>query len=397
MHLTVISPFPPTITGIGQYGFHITRAMEKSGLFSRITILAGAKDRGDFSAIFKNAEIEHCWRPDELSSRQTILSRLRNLDPDLVWFNLGASVFGKSPLANLSGMFTPLLARKMGFPTIVTLHELVELADLKALNAPGGFLAPLGARLLTEIATRADLICLTMRHYADWLSANKPDVHCLHIPHGTFQEPEFLEESNEPELLFFSTLAPFKGLELLLDVFPTLQTEFPNVRLTVAGTDHVRYPKYADHIKARVRNMNNVNWLGQVAEEKIVSMFRRAQIVVLPYTASTGSSSVMCRAATWGRAIVASDLKEHTCFARENDLRIEFFENGNIQSLRESLCALLKSRGLRQQQTEHNFNSIQRLPPSETCRHYIQAFNLALEKRRSRKRIIVPHREMELL
>ena len=75
---------------------------------------------------------------------------MKQLNPDLIWFNLGASIFGKSPLSNLSGLLTPMSAARW-FPTVVTLHEVVELADLRALNAPGGPFASLGARLLTRI------------------------------------------------------------------------------------------------------------------------------------------------------------------------------------------------------------------------------------------------------
>ena len=42
MHLTIVSPFPPAITGIGQYGYHLTRALANSGSFSRLTVLAGS-------------------------------------------------------------------------------------------------------------------------------------------------------------------------------------------------------------------------------------------------------------------------------------------------------------------------------------------------------------------
>ncbi|MBL0344952.1 glycosyltransferase [Candidatus Villigracilis affinis] len=394
MHLTVVSPFPPTITGIGQYGFHITRAIEKSGLFSRITVLAGAKAGSDHTPVLNHAEIDYCWQPDDLKTRKIILSRLKHLKPDLVWFNLGASVFGKSPLANLSAMFTPMLARKMGLPTIVTLHELVELADLRALNAPGGFLAPLGARLLTEVATQADLVCLTMQHYVDWLSARH--INCTHIPIGSYHEPELLEETDEQELLFFTTLAPFKGLEILLEAFKELKLEFPNLRLSIAGAEHTRFPNYSNDLRKKCDASNNIRWLGQVPEEQVKELFQSAQIVVLPYTASTGSSSVLYQSATWGRAIVASDLNEHKYLAKENNLQIQFFENGNVQSLKNSLRELLKNRELRKQQTAHNLNAIQKLTPSETCRHYIQAFNHALETCSSQKRIIVPHKEMKL-
>ena len=147
MHLAIVSPFPPAITGIGQYGYHVTRALAKSGAFTRVTVLAGSYINGSTPNHLGHTEIEYCWQPGQWQARTAILSRVKRLNPDLVWFNLGASIFGKSPWANISGLLTPMFARQMGFPTVVTLHELVELTDLRALDAPGGALAPLGARL----------------------------------------------------------------------------------------------------------------------------------------------------------------------------------------------------------------------------------------------------------
>src|SRR5689334_15174400 len=101
MHLVAVSPFPPTITGIGQYGYHVIRALAEAKSFSRLTVLAGAKTAGASLLNSDSTEIDYCWAPDESKARQVILSRLKRLNPDLVWFNLGASVFGKSPLSNL--------------------------------------------------------------------------------------------------------------------------------------------------------------------------------------------------------------------------------------------------------------------------------------------------------
>jgi glycosyltransferase involved in cell wall biosynthesis len=394
MHLTIVSPFPPAITGIGQYGYHITKAIEDSGLFSRITVLAGSKTQNGVSSAFKQAEIDYCWQPDQFQARKIILSRLQQLQPDLVWFNLGASVFGKSPLVNVSGLLTPMQTRQLGFPTVVTLHELVEQADLRALNAPGGILAPWGARFLTELATQADHVCLTMNHYVEWLSAR--GVNCSHIPIGSYQAAEQLKETEKQSLLFFTTLAPFKGLELLLQAFQELKAEFPNLSLTIAGAEHARFPTYAEELRKQCTNVTGIRWLGQVSEEKVKSLFEQATIVVLPYTASTGSSSVLYQSATWGRAIVASDLKEHVYIAGENDLQINFFKNGSIRSLKESIHSLLTSQELRTRQIEYNFNAIQKLTPRETCKHYVHAFNRALERSRSQKRIHLSHEEMEL-
>jgi glycosyltransferase involved in cell wall biosynthesis len=273
----------------------------------------------------------------------------------------------------------------MGIPTIVTLHELVELADLRTLNAPGGVFAPVGARLLTQLATNADHVCLTMQHYAEWLSARNVD--CTHIPIGSYQNPERLKENEKQGLLFFTTLAPFKGLELLLTAFRELSAEFPLVTLTIAGAEHARFPGYAQELKNQCAGISNIEWLGQVPEEKVKDLFEHAKVVILPYTASTGSSSVLYQSATWGRSIVASNLSEHLYLANENDLQIQFFKTGDAQSLKDAICAQLNSPELRNQQTSHNFKSIQKLTPAVTSRHYIQAFNLALKKHGSAKQI----------
>jgi glycosyltransferase involved in cell wall biosynthesis len=393
MHLAIVTPFPPAITGIGQYGYHVTRALAKSGAFSRLTVLAGSPLSGQIPNHLGSTEIEYCWLPGSFNARPAILSRVKRLNPDLVWFNLGASIFGRNPLHNVSGSLTPMFAQQMGFPTVVTLHELVEFADLQALNAPGGPFAAWGAKLLTKIATRADMVCLTMQRYKEMLSTRQLD--CVHIPIGAYHEPELLPESDSQEILFFTTLAPFKGLEFLIDAFARLRKKYPCLKLNIAGTEHNRFPNYARDLKSRFHKTDGIHWLGQVHEDQVMNLFQRSQIVVLPYTASTGSSSVLYQAATWGRAVIASDLEEICALVKENNLQIEFFETGNVQSLCASIQNLLDFPQKRRRQAEHNFGAILPIRPQETGKQYIHAFNRALEKRHSSKRICLPELQTE--
>jgi glycosyltransferase involved in cell wall biosynthesis len=356
-----------------------------------MTVLAGSSTNGETPNHLRSTEIEYCWKPGSLKARPAILSRVKTLRPDLVWFNLGASIFGKSPLSNISGSLTPMFAKQMGLPTVVTLHELVEFADLRALNAPGGSFAQWGARLLTRITTQADVICLTLRHYAEQLSNRSLD--CAHIPIGAYHEPELLDETDTQELLFFTTLAPFKGVELLVDVFCRLRSRYPHLKLTIAGAGHNRFPNYVRELKNRLDGMAGINWLGQVPEDKVRDLFRNSQIVIVPYLASTGSSSVLYQAATWGRAVIASDLDEICRLAHESNLQIEFFRTGDADSLRQKIQLLLDSPQKRRLQAEHNFGSVLPSRPQETARKYIQAFNRALEKRDNPKRILHPDLE----
>jgi glycosyltransferase involved in cell wall biosynthesis len=300
-------------------------------------------------------------------------------------------------LLSVSGLLAPMLVRRMGIPTVVTFHEMVELSDLAALNAPGGKLAPLGARFITSLATQADVVCLTMHDHLDWFAKVRPQVDCVHIPHGAVSEPDLLDEPDRSELLLFNMLAPFKGIELLLEIFPQLKKNFPDLRLSIAGEEHPRFPGYANDLRARFADVEGVCWLGKIPDDDVIELFRRAKIVVLPYSASTGSSSVLYSAATWGRAIVASNLHEISELAQEQDFQIEFFENGDAASLRDAIRSLLESPEKRRAQTLHNFRSIQNARIEITCHRYLQVFNRALEKRQSSKRIPIPQLEAESL
>jgi glycosyltransferase involved in cell wall biosynthesis len=283
-----------------------------------------------------------------------------------------------------------LLVQLSGLPTVVTLHELVELTDLKTLNAPGGRLAIFGARLLTHIVARADVVCLTLQRYVNWFSIQKPNLACVYIPIGAYNHPECLPDSLSPELLFFSTLAPYKGLEVLISAYLALLPGHPDLRLTIAGTEHPRFPGYGESMRNKYAHLNGVRWLGQVPEDQIRSLFERAQLVILPYLASTGSSSVILQAGMWARAIVASDIPELRLLIDENGLEVNFFTNRDPNSLAEAIQSLIISPARRKAQIEHNFNALQRLRPEATCRLYLQAFNLALEARQSSKRLNIP-------
>jgi len=184
-------------------------------------------------------------------------------------------------------------------------------------------------------------------------------------------------------------------LEFLIDAFARLRKKYPCLKLNIAGTEHNRFPNYARELKSRFHEMNGIHWLGQVHEDQVMDLFQRSQIVVLPYTASTGSSSVLYQAATWGRAVIASDLEEICALVKENNLQIEFFETGNVESLCASIQNLLDFPQKRRRQAEHNFGAILPIRPQETGKQYIHAFNRALEKRHSAKRICVPEFQTE--
>jgi len=380
-HLAIVSPFPPVITGIGQYGYHVSRSLAGSGAFDRVTLLTARRNARAEPELSDGLRVERVWREGALNTGWQIAARLRELSPDLVWYNLGASMFGPSASGNLSGMLSPALGQRMGLPSVVTLHELLERSDLRTLAAPGGILALWGARLLTRAATQADVICLTLRTNLEWLAARRPHLRLVHIPIGSYGPPHRLPEAGAPELLAFTTYAPFKGLEMLLNVYLGLRSQYPSLKLTIAGAHHNRFPEYAGHLQEQVGSLPDVRCLVDVPEADLPVLFQRAWLVVLPYTATTGASSVISRAAAWGRAVVASALPELSAQSEESGLRVGFFPTSDAPAMGDVIGRLLSDPAARSALVEHNLRAVRPIGPDATLRAYLDAFDLVLRAR----------------
>ncbi len=388
IHLAIVTPFPPSATSIGQYGYYISRALALAGVFEQITVLTEIGPNTQPVQFLRGIRVERLWRRNYPNASWKIAARLHQLKPDLVWYNLGASMFGNSLLASVFGLFSPALSRIAGLPSVVTIHEIADCADLRTLGVPGGRLAILGARLIRFLMTRTDVVCVTLRQHLKWLAERYPNIRLMHIPHGVFDSPELLESFDEPNLLMFAHLAPFKGLELLLRVFRTLHLRYPALRLTVAGAEHPRFPGYVKRIRDAFGEHPAVQWLGYVPEVELRNIFARATIIVVPRLATTGSSSVLYRAAGWGRPIVGSDLSELRALVEEEGLWIEFCPCNDAVGLAASIERLLTNPARRRAQAHHNYRIVlRRLTLSHTCQAYIHAFNLALATHNSDIRI----------
>jgi glycosyltransferase involved in cell wall biosynthesis len=393
MHLAIVTPLPPSATGIGHYGFYISSALSRSERFNHITILTGKIPGYPGREERSGLTVERIWTPGHWDVGPKIIARLESLKPDVVWYNLGVSVFGRSLASNVSGLIGPIISQQTNLPSVITLHELPVQADLQALQAPGGPLASLGARMVTYAATRGDVVCVTLRRQAEWLHKHSPELNLQHIPHGSFFPPCQLGETSETELLIFGAFAPFKGIEVLLKAFQQLQIKIPSLHLTVAGMEHPRFPGYISRVQSEYGHIAQVRWLGQIPEGQVEDVFRKSNIVVLPYIATTGSSSVIYRAATWGRPMVASDLPELRAAAEEVGLLVNYFPTGSAGDLSDKLFELLIDPTQRDMQVKHNLIAIDRLSLENTCAEYLRAFDLALAIRQERVRHIKKERK----
>src|SRR5207244_2568250 len=116
-----------------------------------------------------------------------------------------------------------------------------------------------------------------------------------------------------------------KNVPLLLSAFQEVRARIPEARLILAGIDHPRFPGFLSQLRQSHGEQPGVDWHWPVATSDIPETFRRARIVVAPYSIATGSSATIHQAIGFGRPAVVTDLPEFRAIAEEEDLWLEFF------------------------------------------------------------------------
>ena len=93
MKICLVSAFPPSRRGLNEYGFHIARELQQDPLLS-LTVLADGLD-GQGEQELEDFHVVRGWEFNRASNPARILRQLRELKPDVVWFNLLFSTFGE--------------------------------------------------------------------------------------------------------------------------------------------------------------------------------------------------------------------------------------------------------------------------------------------------------------
>src|SRR5271168_2800522 len=143
MKICLVTAFPPSGRQLNEYALHVANELQRSPQVS-LTILADELARYEFATNahgkpvgddrqeeLAEFEVIRCWRFNGITNPLRILSAIRRLKPDVVWFNLVYSTFAtqEHPVAAFAGLCTPAMVRASGFYTHVTLHHILEHVD----------------------------------------------------------------------------------------------------------------------------------------------------------------------------------------------------------------------------------------------------------------------------
>jgi glycosyltransferase involved in cell wall biosynthesis len=378
MKICLVTAFPPSRRGLNEYGFHIARELQRDPLLS-VTVLADELDTPEPE--LEDFNVQRVWRFDSLSNPLRLRKALRDVKPDVVWFNLLFSTFGNNPLAAFSGLTIPVLTRLSGTYTHVTLHHLMENIDLAHANVR----FPRAYRTAGHVATRmllsANSISVLLPAYRRTLIQKYGGENVHFRAHGIMSarpEPPDYSRRGVPEhrVLAFGKWGTYKRLELLMEAFELVAKRMPNAKLVIAGSNHPMTPGYVERMAERYKGDPRVEFVGYVAEDDIPELFRNSSVLVMPYSSATGSSGVAHLAAEYGLPIICADIPDFHEMAEDEGLGILFYQTGSENSLADQVCGLLQSPAMMKEMSEQNFSAALRQTMPQIMRQYLRSFDL---------------------
>lgn len=310
-----ISPFFPARSGIATYGTHFMMALERYA-------------EGLEIKRFRDVRGRPC-SPDQISGEIVALHQLlRTWIPDVIHIETGYGLLREFYLL-LS------LPKNRPYRTVVTVHDppclagepLRFIGDINAsLDELPGVLGPELLRgksfeLEKNAFFNVDRMIVFSHKGKASLERQFGPHDGLHVlPHGVDIPPLALRPADKlPRVLFFGFLHPDKGVETLVEAMTMLPSH--SVLFHMAGEPYMltsngqtANASYRDKLISKVEQAyfnQEVVVEGYVEDRQVDEIFAKADILVLPYHASSiaSTSGVLLRGMAHGLAIVCSHVK----------------------------------------------------------------------------------------
>jgi glycosyltransferase involved in cell wall biosynthesis len=378
MKICLVTTFPPSQGGLSEYGLHIAQELRRNPFIS-LTILADKMSPPQPE--LEGFDVQRCWSFDDPSNALCLLLALGKSKPDVVWFNLLFSTFGRNPVNAFMGLLTPALARLSGCYTHVTLHHLMDTVNLKDAGIKHPRLYRVAGALATRLLLLSNSVSVLMPGYRSILS-DKYGSENVHVrSHGVLtRRPEYpaFDRRGNPEhrILAFGKWGTYKRLELMIESFQKVIRELPNTKLVIAGGDHPQASGYVESMKKKCAGNPAIEFTGYVHEDKLPDLFQSSSIAVMPYSSSTGCSGVAHLACAYGVPILCADLPDFREMGEGEELAMEFYKPGDADDLAASLVNFLTNPDKQQAMALQNFSTALRMTMPTIVQKYLRHFEL---------------------
>lgn len=378
MKICLVTAFPPSRRGLNEYGYHIARELQADPLLS-VTVL-GDETEGITTEEMHDFDVRRVWDFNRFTNSPRILQAVRDIKPDVVWFNLLFSTFGNHPVAAFTGLTAPALTRISGTYTHVTLHHLMDNIDLTDAGVTSPRLYRLAGKIATRMLLAANSVSVLLPAYRRTLIERYRGENVHFRSHGILgtrpEYPDFALRGNPHRILAFGKWGTYKRLESLIEAFDRVAKRVPDCKLVIAGANHPMTPGYVESVAESVKDNPRIEFTGYVPEEGIANLLRSATVMVLPYSSATGSSGVAHLAAEYGVPIISADIEDFRDMALDEGMAIAFYRTGSSESMADTIAELVQDPERQKEMAEANFSAALRMTMPQIMRRYLRSFDV---------------------
>ena len=395
MRIAIVTTHPPSKGSLNEYAYHFVRFLKtKTETVEEIVLLLDELPQGEeYSPEQDPAQVPvrsvPCWSFNAMDNIFRIRKAVREIDPDIVLFNIQFASFGDKKVPATLGLLAPWLLKLDGRKVVVLLHNIMETVNLKSAGFGNNPIFEAVIRLFGNLVTRfilkADWVAVTIPKYVEILESKYGAKNVLLAPHGSFEEPTKAEPNpmpgGSPTVMTFGKFGTYKTVDLLVEAHAVLLKKHPDMRLVIAGTDSPNAAGYLQGVRDKYVNVPNVEYTGYVAEDEVPRIFGEAWVVAFPYTSTTGSSGVLHQAGGYGKAVVLPNLGDFAELVLEEGYDAEFFEPASAQSLAESITKVIDFPERQKEIGLRNYTAANGLPITEVVDWYLIHFEELLKRK----------------
>jgi glycosyltransferase involved in cell wall biosynthesis len=355
IHVCLVSSFPPSYHSLSDENYNLVKAFSRNPRISKITVLADFIDREEV-LVDKKVDIIRCWKLNNIFASLSMIKKVYELKPDIVYYNLILRHFSSNRFINFLGYLAMVFIKKvLRNSVVVTLHNLgePEAFDISIIGYRYSFINKLGIRLATKLILKADVVTFPHQHLVDLAKKKYNAKNVIYISNGLSEEPVLDSKLGYKRLLIFGRMGPYKGLETTFQAFRWVVNQDKEVKLIVAGMSHSEHPGFLESLLKKYSEIPNIELTGYVPENEIRNIFTSCTAVLLPYKMSVWSSGVFLLACTYGRPVIASDLPDFNELVKEG-AGIFLFPVGDSERLAKAMESILNEKELQKRLGDAN-------------------------------------------
>jgi len=391
MKLGIVTAYPPSKVTLNEYAYHLVKHFRQQSDVTEIVLYTDAIPN-DVDLSFEEdgcpITIKQCWKFNNYTNLFSIAKAIKNTAPDAVLYNLQFMKFGDQKLPAALGLFSPWLSKLMKFPTIVLLHNIVEVVDFDSAgfskNKIKTTLFNWIGTSLTKVLLQADTVAVTIKKYVDILEEKYKAKNVVLIPHGTFEipiEPSYKTKEGPLKIMTFGKFGTYKKVEGLIEAVEKVRASTNReLEIVIAGTDNPNTKGYLESVRNEYSHVQNLTFTGYVEEEDVPVIFSESAMVVFPYTSTTGSSGVLHQAGSYGKAVVMPDLGDLSLLVKDEGYQGEFFNPDSSESLAVAIERLVEDEAYRIQIAQANYKAATALPMGKIADMYLQGFESIIQQ-----------------